>query len=110
MRSHVKVHDKERQKVCCSVRNCVKKYSDLKAWTVHFNKAHERQSSKFDFYKRKLKFEKVQNVEQTPINKVLLENIHLKEEIRKLLNIRTHPRTEAKAVAKKKPMRSKSIE
>lgn len=90
MRNHLKTHNEQRFKAICSVGNCNNKYSDVKAWTVHFNSCHNEQKNHFNKYKNELKFVELGNagnVNQT-VEKLLLEIAQLKAQIQKNLKIR----------------------
>lgn len=102
MRTHLKTHDAERSKVVCSVGSCRKKYSDVKAWAVHFHSNHQEQMKRFNHYKNKLGSDSVSN----PINfadaelltKLKVENECLKNQIRNLLKLRCANRLKKRSV------------
>lgn len=107
MRNHLKTHDKERSKVICSVTNCEKEYSDIKAWMVHFNRDHQKLKKQFDMYKNNLEFKTVTNVVNQPlIENLLLENTRLKAQIQQILKIRCATKLRKRYV---KFMRKKNI-
>lgn len=92
MRSHLRLHDEQRDKVICSVQGCAKKYADIKAWSVHFQNYHKEHMKRFNFFKEALGSEKIPNptnvAEQSLVEKLKLENAQLKAQIRKILKIR----------------------
>lgn len=54
LKSHIPVHDENRQKYCCSYKKCGKLYNELKNWRAHFLKNHSRKPADVQKYEEML--------------------------------------------------------